>query len=354
MNYVQFDFEKKYIKDFIGLSDKIYSKNNTQNVKEVRKILEEKHPLCKYFKLYKFLIYQDRDVVGRFAITIYPNDNTAYIGFFECINNNDVAKYLFDVAREFAKKNKYEKIIGPVDSSFWIKYRLKINMFDKKPYTGEPYNKDYYLKMFLDNNYKIIEHYTSSIYKSIDYDYENNKYSNRYDSFIKNGYKIESLNMNKFEENLKELYFLLTDLYSDFPIYKHLSEEDFVMTFSNYKSVMNPDMVKLAYYNNKMVGFYISIPNYNNLVYHINLVNLIKILRLKKKPKEYIMLYMGVDQNHRGLGKAIVYSIMSELRKSRLPSIGALARDGKITQNYAEELIQDRYEYVLLEEKLND
>ena len=62
---------------------------------------------------------------------------------------------------------------------------------------------------------------------------------------------------------------------------------------------------------------------------------------------------MGVDHDHRGLGKALVYSIMSELKKSGLPSIGALARDGKITQNYAEELIKDKYEYVLLEEKID-
>ena len=353
MNYVQFDNESKYIKDFISLPQKLYLKNNTENAEETRKLLEERHPLSKYFQLYKFLIYKDKEVVGRFAITIYPNDDTAYIGFFECINDRNVAKLIFDTAREFAKKNKYKQIVGPVDASFWIKYRLKINLFDKKPYTGEPYNKDYYLKMFLDNNYKIIEHYTSSIYESIDYSYENDKYSKRYDDFIKKGYKIQSPNMNDFEKNLKELYGLLTELYSDFPIYKHLSKEDFVSTFGNYKKVMNPEMIKLAYYNNKMVGFFISIPNYNNLIYNINLLNLIKILKLKNKPKEYIMLYMGVDQEHRGLGKAIVYSIINELKKSNLSTIGALARDGKITQNYVKELIKDRFEYVLLEEKLD-
>ena len=227
-------------------------------------------------------------------------------------------------------------------------------MFDKAPYTGEPYNKDYYYKMFLDNNYKVIEHYTSNIYEHIDNNYENEFYSNRYNSFIEKEYKIESPNMDEFERILKELYSLLTKLYSDFPIYKHLSEEDFINIFKEYKKIMNPEMIKLAYYNNKMVGFYISVPNYNNLVYNINIINLIKILKIKNKPKEYVMLYMGVDQEHRGLGKAIVYSIMTELMKSKLPSIGALARDGKVTQNYVEELIKDRYEYVLLERKLND
>jgi hypothetical protein len=43
---------------------------------------------------------------------------------------------------------------------------------------------------------------------------------------------------------------------------------------------------------------------------------------------------------------------MKELMHSGLPSIGALARDGKVTQNYAAEEKTDIYEYVLLKHPL--
>ena len=66
-------------------------------------------------------------------------------------------------------------------------------------------------------------------------------------------------------------------------------------------------------------------------------------------PKGYVMLYMGVEKGHTGLGKALVYSIMLELMESNLPSIAALVRDGKINAKYAEEMISSQYEYVLLE-----
>ena len=88
------------------------------------------------------------------------------------------------------------------------------------------------------------------------------------------------------------------------------------------------------------------------MVYHLNPVSLVKILSLKKKPKRYVMLYMGVEPAHQGLGKAIVYAIMKELMTSGLPSIGALARDGKITQKYAFDDVTDVYEYVLLEREI--
>lgn len=354
MRFIKFDLEKDYIRKFTDLTKKIYNKNeNTENSKEIIKILTNKHPLSKYFKLDKFLILKKDEVVGRFVITTYPNDSKAYMGFFECINDDEVAKYLFDVAYNFAKENNYESLVGPVDASFWIKYRLKINMFDKIPYTGEPYNKDYYLELFQNNEFKIIEHYTSNIYDNIDENYINEKYNNRYEEFLNKGYKIVSPKIEEFEDALKEFYYLIIELYKDFPIYKRLSSKDFIKTFSSYKQIINTSMIKFAYLNEKMVGFFISVPNYKNKVYHLNLVNILKIIKFRKNPTEYVMLYMGVDKSHTGLGKALAYSIMKELKENNAKSIGALARDGKVTQNYVEDLIEDKYEYVLLERKIN-
>ena len=50
--------------------------------------------------------------------------------------------------------------------------------------------------------------------------------------------------------------------------------------------------------------------------------------------------------------KAMIYSIVQELKKQKVPSIGALTHDGKISQNYASEKIESRYEYVLLEKNI--
>lgn len=353
MKCIQFKTEPIYIEEFIKLPLKLYDKNTyTENKEEVIKLLNGTHTLSKYFKLYKFLIYDENELVGRFVITKYPKDDIAYLGFFECLNDDKTARFLFSAVEKFCKKNNFKKIIGPVDTSFWIKYRLKINLFNKKPYTGEPYNKDYYLKLFQDNKYTVTEHYTSNIYKQVEYSYINKKYKERYEDHINKGIDIISPNMNNFNEILEELYFLLTELYNDFPIYKNISKKDFVTTFSSYKKIINPSMVKLAYFKDKLIGFFISIPNYNNKVYKLTFSNIIKILSIKHKPKEYIMLYMGVDKDYKGLGSSLVYSIINELKESNLPSIGALARDGKVSQNYAKDLIEKQYEYVLLEREL--
>ena len=101
-----------------------------------------------------------------------------------------------------------------------------------------------------------------------------------------------------------------------------------------------------------MAGFFISIPNYHNAVYNLTLKNILRISRIRKTPEEYVMLYIGVDQKHHGLGRALVYSIIQELNKNKKPSIGALAHDGKVTQKYAADMISSIYEYVLLKKEL--
>ncbi|MBQ4068589.1 MAG: GNAT family N-acetyltransferase [Lachnospiraceae bacterium] len=354
MECIKFEQEKKYIRDFLDLPKKIYTKaDNMENSGEIESLLTGNHPLSKYFTMHKFLIYKNKKVTGRFVITIYNGDDTAYFGFFECINDKSVATYLFEKATEYVREIGLEKIVGPVDASFWIKYRLKTNLFENRPYTGEPYNKDYYLEMFKDNGFKICHHYTSNIYNKVVS--EEPLYDDRYIAFLGKGYEIISPKIEDFDKIVKELYELLTVLYSDFPIYKDVSYEDFAKVFSDYRYIINMSMVKMAYYDGKAVGFFVSVPDYGNKVYHLkNIGNLLKVLRIKKKPRRYVMLYMGVDQEHRGLGKALVGSIMEELRRSGLPSVGALARDGKITQKYGEEHIEECCEYVLLEKSVEN
>ncbi len=354
MKLIEFDKEPKYIKDFVNLPGKIYDpKENMEDPGTMKKILRGEHPLSSYFSLNKFLVYDDGGkAAGRFCITSYEGDDTCYLGFFECINDQDTARFLFDSAYEYCKEKGFKRIQGPVDGSFWIKYRLKINKFGD-PYTGEPYNKDYYPELFSHNGFEVKEHYTSHAFRSVGEEYTNEIYEQRYKDFLAHGYEIRSPKEEEFAEAIDDVYRLVTDLYSDFPVFKDVKKEDFRELFMSYKQIMNMSMTKLAYYEGKAVGFYVSIPDYGNLVYHTdNPLNIMKILKLKKDPERYIMLYMGVDQSHRGLGKALVYAIMKELMASSLPSIGALMRDGKLTQTYAADDITDVYEYVLFERNI--
>lgn len=350
---VSVELERRRVRDFLRLPKKLYSRStNMESPEEVKKLLLGIHPLSGYFRLTAFLIYNGKEAVGRFCIVRYPEDALAYLGFFECVNSTAVARFLFENVRRFAKKMNCESVIGPVNASFWLGYRLKINGFERTPYTGEPYNREYYYELFLENGYRVKEHYVSNGYPA-DIPADKEKCERRLELFLERGYDIVSPERKDFDSALETLYGLITSLYRDFPVYKEISFADFRTLFDGYRHILNMEMVKIAYYQGEAVGFLVGVPDYGNRVYHTgDPRNLLRILCLRRKPKAYVLLYLGAAPEHPGLGSAIAGCIWRQLREKRLSSIAALARDGKVTQNYARSRIVRRYEYVLLERRL--
>lgn len=344
---------KRFLKDFLSLPKRLYKPHElTQNPKEEAELLSDCHILSRYFSVKPILIYRGGAAVSRAVVTIYPDDSAAYLGFFESENDIEAAKLLFDTAEKIAKANSKSEIIGPVDCSFWIKYRLKLNRFGS-PYTGEPYNKDYYQSLWEECGFKIFQGYSSNHYKIFENDEGCEKYSARLAQKLNEGYEIKSPSADNFDRALREVYALMIELYSRFPTYKRITEREFCAMNSSLRSILNYSMVKLAYYNGEAVGFFISVPNYGNSIYgKLDSKKLVKILSEKRKPRSYVMLYLGVGEKHLGLGTALAETIRRELKDQGVPSVGALIRDGNSSKNYAKSNCDFEYRYALFKKTI--
>lgn len=342
--------DKKRTRDFLALPRRIYSASElTQSPADELALLNGTHTLSRYFTVIPILIYRENRAVSRAAVTIYPNDPTAYIGFFESENDSEAVALLFQTASEIAAKNGCVKLTGPVDCSFWIKYRLKTNRFGE-PYTGEPYNKDYYADLWYENGFEIIKRYSSNHYGIIDNDNGCEKYAARLAEKLNAGYTIKCPDNGTFDKTLREVYSLLIELYSSFPVYKRITEDEFCRMNNHLRHILNYSMVRIAYFDGAPVGFFISVPNFGNRVYgRLNPLKLLRILLEKRKPRSYVIPYVGVDPKHLGLGTALVEAVRRELKAQRVPSIGALIREGSFSKNYVDQFVDFEYEYVLLE-----
>ena len=345
--------DKKRMRDFLALPRRIYSAGElTQSPADELALLNGTHALSRYFTVTPILIYRGDRAVSRVAVTIYPNDRTAYVGFFESENDSEAVALLFKTAGEIAAKNDCVKLTGPVDCSFWIKYRLKTNRFGS-PYTGEPYNKEYYANLWYENGFEVIKRYSSNHYKIVENDDGCEKYAARLAEKLNGGYTIKCPDHSTFHKTLREVYSLLIELYSDFPVYKRITEEEFCRMYDYLRHILNYSMVKMAYFEGTPVGFFISVPNFGNRIYgRLDPLKMIRIFLEKRKPHSYVMLYMGVDQNHRGLGKALAEAVREELKTQHVPSVGALIREGNCNKDYMDQLRDFEYEYVLLEKTI--
>lgn len=331
---------KEVIKDFLKLG----------GGKEAKQLLTGKHILSKDFKVMGFVAYTgDGYALARCIVTTYENDKNAYIGLFQSVDRIKVCKELLNKAEEYAKKCGKTKLIGPVDASFWIKYRFKTTSDRefKENYTGEPYNKEYYSKLWEECGFKVSEIYTSNFYRQVKEDDKSEKCELRIRQMKEKGYKFRNSSFMNFNNDLKDIYYLMTKTYSNFPCYKQITFEQFKKMYGYLRYVLNYSMTWLVTKEDKIVAFFICVPNYEKVE---GVRNFIKI---RKNPKEYVMLYMGVEQEHLGLGSALAGLAKEELYKNGCTSIGALIHGSKPTGNYYKDLIVGKTEYVLLEKEID-
>lgn len=349
--YYGYGSSNAVITQFLKLPHMLYdSKTYVQDIETEKQLLTGTHVLSHYFSVTPIVILDEyRKPVSRCVLTFYENDPTAYVGFFESINDTKASDALFTAARRLARQNGREKLAGPLNGSFWIGYRLKTNKFGSV-YTSEPYNKEYYLDLWKHAGFEVSDRYISNAFRIPTETDSSMKCRERLEMVKENGYLITTPTKETFDRNLRDIYGLLIRVYANFPMFRKVEEEEFRRLFGSLKYVLDFEFVKLIYKEQELAGFFVCIPNYQNLTHQtIRLGNLLRIWKMKNsKEKELILLYLGIDPAHPGLGAALTELVKQELVRKQVRSISALIHEGKITGKFYQELVEDQYKYVLL------
>jgi hypothetical protein len=140
--------------------------------------------------------------------------------------------------------------------------------------------------------------------------------------------------------------------YSGFTGFKSVTETQFLELFSGLRKIANYDMMKLAYKDGKIHAFAIALPNYGDLTLgKLTIFKLIKMLKIKKNPEEYVILYVGADKTA-GIGSAIMHHLRDLLYQNQCTSITALIKEGNLTGKVYSDLYMDTVEYELFEKNI--
>ena len=343
-----------FLKGFLALPKTLYPRERrTQDTKAEKAILNGTHPLSGEFTVRAYLAVDDgASPQGRCVLTYYPDDPAAYVGFFECVEDLDVCRALLSAAEAQARADGKEKLVGPLNASFWIGYRFKVENFDEH-FTGEPDNLPYYADFWEACGFTVSERYYSNYLRSPTPEDPSEKWEKRLQRALDKGYEIRSLERGKFDEALRDIYRMLVRLYAKFPAFKLISEEQFTALFGSLKYVVDYECVLLGYKDGELAGFFVCVPNYGTLVDgDLSLRDLPAILRIRRNCKEYVILYIGVDRKHLGLGGAFAQTIREIGQNKGAGSIAALIHEGNSSGVFFRELTTHTARYVLLEKAL--
>lgn len=311
-------------------------------------LLEGKHPLSHYFKVTPIVVKENDRMIARAVLTCYPEDPAAYLGYFEAENNVEAVKLLMNFAVHLAQMYGKKKIEGPMNASFWLGYRLKINHFEKEPYFSELYHHAYYQKLWEANGFNRSATYFSNHYAPVDERINQEKYVGRYHQFKAKGYSIKSPSKQTLDADFKKVSKMLQERFKTFPVFKGISDEEFMKLYENLKLILVLRYVKLAFDPmGKLAGFLIAVPDYGNQLVKETLSKkeILRLLLTKQITRNYIILYMAVNKHHEGLGSALVYSLIEEFKKRKISSISSYILEGKVSGSYVISSITDQNEY---------
>jgi len=159
MGIVSYRFEPEMIDELLELRARLYgdSPDTALQGEEIRRQLSPRfffneiagNDYC------GFVIKRHGELVGHTIAIVNsqmkgPDElPVGLIGFFECLDDYEVASELLDAATDWLKNSKgVARIWGPIQFDIWHGYRFKTRGHKVSAFTGEPVNKPYYPHFF--------------------------------------------------------------------------------------------------------------------------------------------------------------------------------------------------------------
>ena len=312
-------------KAFLDFPWKVY-KNDPYWIPQIRveqsglvgfKMFGHKDPFYEFNEGQAFIAVEGKNVLGRICaiwnrghIDRY-NDGVGFLGFFDCIDNTDVAQGLFNAAADWLKQRNCTILRGPVNPSLNHTLGLLIDGFNSSPMFMMTYNPPYYEKLFEENGFSKT-HDLYAYWGEIGMLPEINKKLQPICDQIKErtGAVIRSVDVKNFQRDVEQFLHIynkaLTNTWGFVPMsLKEVKEMAFYL-----KYLIVPELTVAVEVDGKMVGASFALPDFNprikNIDGRITPLRLFKLLRRKEQIKTIRVLSTNVLPEYQMLGLGLI------------------------------------------------
>ena len=261
-------------------------------------------------------ILKDGDkVIGRIAAFINKktvnkdNDQpTGGVGFFECVDNREAANLLFDTGKQWLEERRMEAMDGPInfgDRDNW--WGLLIDGFDREPNYQCNYNFPYYQQLF--ENYGFQVYFKQFTYGRNTFDPLDPRLKEKADIANRDPeYSFRHIEKSKLKQYAEDFRTVYNDAWARHPGVAKMTSLQANAIIKKMKPIMDEKIMWFGYHKGEPIGFYINIPELNQVFKHVNgkldLIGKLKFLyhKIRKTNKKMIGLVFGISPKHQGKG----------------------------------------------------
>ena len=273
--------EKSHKRQFIQVNVLI-NKNDPNYIRPLDKDINNvfdprKNKALRHSEITRWILTDnDGNLIGRIAAFVNKKYKTrgdevpvGGIGFFECINDQDAADMLFDVARHWLLQRGMGAMDGPIncgERDRW--WGLLVEGFVPPPYCLN-YNPPYYRELFETYGFRP---FFDQICFSMRVDEQlQDKFYIRHAHVAENpDISARHIDKNRLDKFAADFTYVYNKAWAGHGGLKQVKENIILKTFRQMKPVLDERIVWFTYHKEEPIAFWVSLPDLNQWFKHLD------------------------------------------------------------------------------------
>ena len=280
---------------------------------------KKKNPYFKHSDASLFLAWKDGKIVGRIGVTINNNYNTfhncnvGFFGFFDFVNDYEVAKSLLDTAENYCKSRGATQILGPANFTTNDTATVLIDGFDSPPVVQMTYNYPYYPTLIENAGYSKEMDFYAYFLKSSDVSEKSILLSEKLNQRLNSrGITIRNISLKNWKSEVESIRKIYRSAWEKNWGFVPPTDEEFSFLAEGLKLIVDERFAYIAEHEGRVAGFAVALPNINEIMIKSNRGRLLpwtifKLLFGKKKVKTVRIILLGVIEDYRKMGIEAVF-----------------------------------------------
>jgi hypothetical protein len=258
-----------------------------------------------------FIASRNGKPVGRLSAHVnrlhdqYHGPETGFFGFFESIQDQDVATGLFTAAADWLRERGKTRLVGPLNFCIYDEMGLLVEGFDSMPVIFQTHNPHYYENLLTSLGF--VKAMDWHAYKTTNRNVDLAAMERQYDNIMRGqNLEVVTYDPKEVDRRAEEVFQLFNNAWESNWGHVPLTRRQFDDMLKMVKPGLRPELSFILLDHNRLAGFGISLPDLNPLIRkfngHLNLWGKLRLLYWAKyRPARKIRaLVVGISQPYQG------------------------------------------------------
>lgn len=200
------------------------------------------------------------------------NKKECVFGFFECVDDSEVAKALLDHAAAWAKSRGLNSLYGPFNLDYEDSYGVLIEGCDRPPAIMCGHGKQIYREYFENYGFKPARGENLAFMRDLTKEQDKLQEVIQFAERVKKrkNFTIRAADLSRWKEEVDVVYELINPCLAHLPGHEPWQREALHKLMAPFVDIADPNLILFAEHEGRPIGFFPAIPNLNEILIHIN------------------------------------------------------------------------------------